>query len=75
MTNIGTVSSIITWHCHNVCTIHDKDTTLTSSLLKMSPNSSWDSTKGSRADYNILMAVGVVANKKLAILGCEPAIV
>ena len=37
MTNIGTVASIITWHCHNICTIHDKDTKLTSVFLKMSP--------------------------------------
>ena len=41
--SIGTVTSIITWHCHNVCTIHDKDTKLTSVFLKMSPNSTWNS--------------------------------
>ena len=28
MTNIGIVASIISWHCHNVCTIHDKHTKL-----------------------------------------------
>ena len=43
MTNIGIVASIITWNCHNVCTVHDKYTKLTSVFLKMSPNSSWNS--------------------------------
>ena len=39
--NDKSVASIITWHCHNVCKIHDKDTKLTSLFLKMSPNSFW----------------------------------
>ena len=41
--NIGTVASIITWNCHNVCTVQDKYTKLTSVFLKISPNSSSNS--------------------------------
>ena len=68
MTNIGTVASIITWHCHNVCTIHDKDTKLTSVFLKkcnpIHPGIHKDSSIGPqtfRAAYDTLMAAMVVA--------------
>ena len=37
MTNIGIVASIISWHCHNVCTMHEKDTKLTKFSLKCHP--------------------------------------
>ena len=64
---MGTVASIIMWHCHNVCTIHDKDTKLTSVFLKMSPNHSHK--KNSNGCW------GSSWNSKLAIHDCEPAIV
>ena len=81
MTNIGTVASILTWHCHNVCTIHDKDTKLTSVFLKchpIHPGVHKDPSIGVRlrATYDTLMAAMVVSslNSKLAIL-YKPAII
>ena len=65
MTNIGTVASIITWHCHNVC-VHDKDTNLLHFSLKchlIHPGIHKDPSIGAqiRAAYNTLMAARVVA--------------
>ena len=65
MTNIGTVASI-TWYCHNVCKIHNKDTKLISVFLKchlIHPGVHKDSSIGTqtRAGYDTLMAARVVA--------------
>ena len=66
MTNIGTVASIITWHCHNDCTIHDKGKKLLLFSLKchpFHPGIHKDPSIGVRfrAAYDILMAARVVA--------------
>ena len=63
MTNIGTVTSIIICHCHNVCTIHYKDSKLTSVFLKMS-QFILQFTRTAlrlRVTYETLMAAQVVA--------------
>ena len=65
MTNIGIVASIISWHNHNVYTIHDKHTKLTSVFLchPIHPGIHKDPSIGAqiRAAYDTLMFAWVVA--------------
>ena len=60
MMNIGIVASIVSWHCHNVCTIHDK----TLKLLQFSLT--WDPIHpGIQKDSSIgAGGNGVMANTK-----------